>query len=284
MVQRAKGKPTSTRIMELFRALLLCSAIVQLKLVSITACYSSPNCSAKAESRRDVEKVCTNEEYYRKTGALFCQMSYLTTLKEGIQQSSCKVNVGDDIHFEKTSPPCKFPEDERHDVRYNCSEDCSRRFLHFLFCTTIGKQYADVSQECGITNSPHFYCGFDKGDFCVMKYNKTKSLLEQCSPRSDGHKIVCSQSCKMAVETYAAECGCCVDYWKSYDENGGTKVSDILSACEMGVPDRCNVDYNPPRGILHCARDESAIDRSAANLASLMIVLVSAKIGLAVGL
>ena len=56
----------------------------------------------------------------------------------------------------------------------------------------------------------------------------SKSLLEQCSStRSDGHKIVCSQSCKMAVETNVAECGCFVDYWISYDENGGTAVSDI---------------------------------------------------------
>lgn len=133
----AKGKVFVTLRRELwsYLGLYFCVLlyIIQLKLVSITAYYSSPNCSAKAESRRDVE---TSEEYYRETNALFCQMSYLTALKEGIQQSSCKVNVGDDIHFEKTSPPCKFPEGERHDVRYNCSEDCSRRFLHFLLCTT----------------------------------------------------------------------------------------------------------------------------------------------------
>ena len=94
----------------------------------------------------------------------------------------------------------------------------------------------------------------------------------------------CNDNCKNTVEMYVAESGCCVDYWKDeryYSEDGryyydGPTVSEVFSACDVDIPEGCNVDFNPPKEFLDCARDTSTINQSSMQL---LIILVSASIG-----
>ena len=150
----------------------------------------------------------------------------------------------------------------------------------------------DLNKECGL--HPQYdrsvYCGYDNGDFCATKYKSTQSLLKKCSASSSMGRgeFECNDNCKKVVETYVAESGCCVDYWRDheyysdegidYDYVRRLTVSDVFSACDVDIPEECSVDFNPPKEFLDCARDSSTINRSSTQLAS-VFVLVSASIG-----
>jgi hypothetical protein len=280
--------------------LLLCAAIFQLELMAVTGSHFHASAHflrrLRGNNRRLVvdrrDATCTpySEEYDRKSDALFCQESYIAAVKQEIEQSNCKNIEGDDsdygdyfYDYDSSSPPCDFPTDDRENVR-NCTEECSERQLLYVFCTTIGQQHAEIDKECGVDT--FLYCGNDNGDFCLLKYNLTVSLLKKCSATSSmgGGEFECNDNCKNTVEMYVAESGCCVDFWKDYrdySEEGsaydGPTVSEVFSACDVDIPEGCNVNFNPPKELLDCAR--STINRSSTQLGSVLIVLVSASIG-----
>ena len=153
--------------------LLLCAAIFQLELMAVTGSHFHPSTHflrrLRGNNRRLVvdqrDATCTpySEEYFRKTDALTCQENFIAAVKQEIEQSNCKNLLGDDSAYEEL--PCDFPTDDRENVR-NCTEECSERQYLYVFCKTIGQQYAEVDKECGVDT--FLYCGIDKGDFCLQ--------------------------------------------------------------------------------------------------------------------
>ena len=152
--------------------LLLCAAIFQLELMPVTGSHFHASTHflrrLRDNNRRfDVDRrdaTCTpySEEYDRKTDALLCEESYIAAIEQEIKQSNCK-NVDD--YDNSSSQPCDIPTDDRENVR-NCTEECSERQSYYVFCTTIGQQYAEVDKECGVDT--FLYCGIDKRDFCLQ--------------------------------------------------------------------------------------------------------------------
>ena len=287
--------------------LLLCAAIFQLELMAVTGRHFHAsthflrrlrdNNRRLVVDRRDATCTPYSEEYDQKTDALLCQESYIAAIKEEIKQSNCKSTGGDDsdydddyfYDYDNSSLTCDSPTDDRENVR-NCTEECSWRQFYYVFCTTIGRQYAEVDKECGVDPYDTFlYCGIDNGDFCTLRSNLTESLLKNCSATSlmGRGEFECNNNCKNTVEMYVTESGCCVDYWKDeqyYSEDwrdyyDGPTVSEVFSACDVDIPEGCNVEFNPPKEFLDCARDTSTINRSSTQLGSVLIVLVSASMG-----
>ena len=279
--------------MKLFWMLVLCFTVIQLDLSAATSKirrglhFPNGNFPRHLRAPRDAEKMCTYEEFDKKTDPLFCQESHLAALNAAIEQSNCKnAFLGDEMDYDYdyenvSSFPCEIPRNERENVR-NCTEECSFRELLYIFCTTIGKQYADITRECGIDPVDSvLYCGFDKGDFCHLKYNLTESPYEKCAVNNT---IECSASCKTEVETYVEKSGCCAYYWKDYYdgyENGNdeTTISDIISACDVEIPNECIVNFDPPKEFLDCARDLT-VNEGATLIASLLMAFVGAKLAL----
>ena len=280
--------------------LLLCAAIFKLELTAVTCGHFHASTHSVRSLRNNNRGIvmdrrhanCTpyGEEYYQRVEAL-CQERYVAAVRQVMEQSYCRNILADDSHYDcgYYLLPCHTPANDRENVPY-CTDECSERQLFYVFCTTIGEQYSDLNKECG--RHPQYdasvYCGYDNGDFCATKYKSTQSLLKKCSVSSSmgSGEFVCNDNCKNAVETYVAESGCCVDYWKDerdYSDEGIDyydlpTVSDIFSACDVDIPEECIVDFNPPNEFLDCARDASTINRSSTQLAS-VFVLVSASIG-----
>ena len=278
--------------MKLFWMLVLVTAAIQLELSAATARgrrnlhFPTERFARHLRTMRDDGKSCTYEEYYKKIDALLCEEMYLTAIKEEIKKSNCKnMLLGDEMDYDYdyenvSSLPCEEPRDERENVR-NCTEACSLRELFYIFCRTIGKQYADITRECGMDPVDAAYCGFDKGDFCYLKHNLTESLYEKCGVNNT---IECSASCKTEVKRYVEESGCCAYYWRDYydeykDRNDETTISDIFSACDVEIPNECIVDFDPPKQSLDCARDPT-VNEGATLIASLLMAFVGAKLAL----
>ena len=272
--------------MKFFWMLVLVTATIQLELSAATASrrrnlhLPTEHFAHYLRTIRDAGKTCTYEEFYQKTDALFCEESYLTAVKEEFEQSNCRNTYGEDYDYDyenASSLPCEEPRDEKENVR-NCTEACSFREFFYIFCTTIGERYAGISRECGMDQIEYSVsCDYDKGDFCYLKYNLTKSLYKKCGASDE-----CSASCKMAVETYVEETGCCAYYWRNYEEgddryyengNDETTISDIFSACGVEIPDKCIVDFDLPKEFLDCARDPT-VNEGATVIASLLMIFV----------
>ena len=277
--------------------LLLCAAIFQLELMAVTSSHFHASTQSVRRLRNNVDRRdanCTpySDEYYQRAEAL-CQERYVAAVRQVMEQSYCRNILADDSHYncDYYLLPCDTPANDRENVPY-CTDECSERQLFYVFCTTIGEQYSDLNKECGL--HPQYdrsvYCGYDNGDFCATKYKSTQSLLKKCSASSSMGRgeFECNDNCKKVVETYVAESGCCVDYWRDheyysdegidYDYVRRLTVSDVFSACDVDIPEECSVDFNPPKEFLDCARDSSTINRSSTQLAS-VFVLVSASIG-----
>ena len=147
---------------------------------------------------------------------------------------------------------CDLPRDERKEVP-RCFENCSLRQFYYLYCTYLGES---ISRECGQPWVGASFCGFDNGEFCLLRYAVTLLLTYSC-PASEEGEFKCSDDCRKAAENYKEEVGCCVSYWQegTGGSGDGESVSDIFSACGVEMPDSCT-EIHPPEEFLDCAHGD----------------------------
>ena len=91
-----------------------------------------------------------------------CQKNLIRAFEAEIEGSNCKNIYYSGLYDEKEN--CDGPRDERENVR-NCTDTCSLRVLYYIYCTTVGEQYAEISRECGDPLDGAGFCSFDHGDF-----------------------------------------------------------------------------------------------------------------------
>ena len=80
---------------------------------------------------------------------------------------------------------CDLPRDERKDVP-RCSENCSLRQFYYLYCTYLGESNREISRECGQPWVGASFCGFDNGEFCLLRYAATLLLTYSCLASEEG--------------------------------------------------------------------------------------------------
>ena len=221
-----------------------------------------------------------SEDYEQRTDALRCQDDYLKAVEEEIAKSTCKntqYTITEDYEY---GPMCDLPRDERKDVP-RCSENCSLRQFYYLYCTYLGESNREISRECGQPWVGASFCGFDNGEFCLLRYAATLLLTYSC-PASEEGEFECSDDCRKAAENYKEEVGCCVSYWQegTGGSGDGESVADIFSACGVEMPDSCT-EIHPPEEFLDCAHGDGgnvAGNGSAEMLGSwvLLVTLTSA--------
>ena len=133
-----------------------------------------------------------------------------------------------------------------------CTDKCTVRQLHYVFCKNLGEEYEKLNRECGNEDLVNFYCAFDKGEFCAtMDFLDSyfETIIDECSNVNDG---VCPTYCKNILVKYIDTVGCCVHYFSSqYPELS----PDLFSACDIAVPDSCNSFSSRavPDDFLECA-------------------------------
>jgi hypothetical protein len=250
--------------MRIFSAGLLLGAILQLQRIASAVPGArallpwgyTRRITGGAVVRRD---TCTpdSEEFYRRILALQCDTDYKRVVEEEIEQSNCR----NPLYFSdgEDDLPCSFPYDERTNVK-NCSEDCYLREFYYIYCTQLGERYADISADCGQPLEGAGFCGFDEGDFCILKYNLRIPVSEACSTADDGSpETECSERCRAAVQTFRDESGCCLALLIKETDIGsgdeGASLANLFSSCRVDIPDVCT-SFSPPREFLQCARDD----------------------------
>ena len=192
-----------------------------------------------------------------KLKALNCRERYLKAVREEIQQSSCRNSYYRDPPNYNDSFLCEVPRDDRGSVR-NCSKTCSDRQRYYLACTAHQDVYAELTKECFGPPKEVGYCLFDKGDFCFLKMNLTKTVLAECYAANPvrNTRIICTPACKRAVISYVQDTGCCIDYWKRYSYSA-TTISSIFYVCNVQIPKPCT-KLSPPAEFLNCAHSKAA--------------------------
>ena len=136
-----------------------------------------------------------------------------------------------------------------------CTDKCTQRQSYYVFCKTLDEEYEKLNRECGAENT---ICGFHNGEFCItMDFPDSyfEKLFDECYNKSDD---VCSNNCKSVLGEFIDTVGCCFNYFNNsyfYDIDYPGLSSDLLSACDIEVPDTCN-SFNSravPDDFLECA-------------------------------
>ena len=130
--------------------------------------------------------------------------------------------------------------------------------------------YAEITKECFGPPKEVGYCLFDKGDFCFLKMNLTKTVLAECYAANPvrNTRIICTPACKRAVISYVQNTGCCIDYWKRYSYSA-TTISNIFYVCNVQIPKPCT-KLSPPAEFINCAHSKAA---ERAGLTSLVVII-----------
>ena len=119
--------------------------------------------------------------------------------------------------------------------------------------------------------------GFDRGDFCLLRFNEKKLAMDECS-NSSPNVSECSDECRNALETYREEVGCCVSYWKGgvgERREGDPTLADYFSICDVEIPGACT-NFSPPKEFLDCTCDPASASGSVTfSVSSIMLVAVS---------
>ena len=147
-----------------------------------------------------------------------------------------------------------------------CTEECSLRQVYYVFCKYLGEGHEQINEECGFEDVV-YYCGFDKGKFCVeMDYQNSyfKVLIsDECYSNSEEGNVtdgVCSTNCKNVLVEFIDTVGCCFNSFNSTFPKFGSSTSpglssDLFSLCGIEVPHACN-SFNStavPDDFLECA-------------------------------
>ena len=143
--------------MKLFIAVLLCAAVLQLALTAAEATTKrDPFHLGLPRAADDIpdatlgkRQTCEpdSDEYYERLGALDCQKNLLRAFEAEIKGSNCKNIFYSQFYDEEDNcDTSDGPRDEREDVR-NCSDICSYRVLLYVYCTTVGEQYAEIEEN-----------------------------------------------------------------------------------------------------------------------------------------
>ena len=174
-----------------------------------------------ADIPEDPSVVCTpySDEYYRRVEDLVCDRDYNKAILNGIKESKCQNEYYTEVIYDDL--PCEPVTDERTHVE-KCSEFCSLRQFYYFYCTYLGQKRFDIDRECGVPDRGASYCGFDKGDFCVLKSDLRRPVLDAClDSESLKTEEVCSATCKNALEIFKEKSGCCVSdlLYYDYDED-----------------------------------------------------------------
>ena len=219
---------------------------------------------------------------------LECQKDFLTAVREEIGNSSCRNEIYRNPNhvWYNSSSLCEKPLDEREGVQ-NCSLTCSARQFFYMSCTHLSQKFQEISAECKEQPQEARGCLFDKGDFCFLKENLTKSVIVECYASANvtilaRGLINCSAKCKQAVVDYKENSGCCAEYWQFLSHRSGPMISDIFFACGESIPDACT-SFSPPSDFLECARingSESSFTKSGTIVLFLALVIASSLINI----
>ena len=200
--------------MKFHSAILLCVAVLQLVLTASEGKANRDSFYSEYPRVVDHAPVATvgrratcepeSDEYFDRIAFLTCEKSFLRAVEAEMEGSYCRNIYYSSVYDYEDF--CGDLPDERENVS-NCSAVCSGRVLYFMFCTTVGEQYAEISRECGDTLDRGGYCSFDRGEFCFNHYNSTIVLVDECSPTNSQGELECREECRDAIETYVEGCG-----------------------------------------------------------------------------
>ena len=149
----------------------------------------------------------------------------------------------------------------------SCTKKCSLKQNFYVFCKYLGEEYEQINRECGLEDVV-YYCGFDKGEFCVEMYypiSYFEVISDECYSDSEEGNVrdgVCSTNCKNGLVEFIDTVGCCFNFFNSTFPKFGSSTSpglssDLFSLCgiEFLVPDACK-SFNStavPDDFLECA-------------------------------
>ena len=142
-----------------------------------------------------------------------------------------------------------------------CTEKCSLRQIFYLFCKNFGEEYEKLNRECGYDDAV-YYCGFDKGEFCVTMDDPTlyiETITDECYSEESVRDGVCSANCRNVLVEFIDTVGCCFNFFNGIFFNVGSTAqvlsSDLFSDCGIKVPNACSSFSSRavPDDFLECA-------------------------------